>query len=106
MSHFVAAGLTAVVLAYALVRRLARPSLSKIRGPKSSSFVLGRSVLFVCPLHCVEVLQETCWNYFNIRPVKQTLNGKGFMETSFASRLSLEQVQSVTSITLKSNFMS
>ncbi|KAI9568845.1 cytochrome P450 [Boletus coccyginus] len=40
-SGSVAAWLTALVLLCALFRRLARPSLSKIRGPKSSSFLLG-----------------------------------------------------------------
>ena len=61
---------------------------------------------FVYSLHFSDILQETCSSYPNARLVKPTSNGKAFMGTSFASRLSLEQVQSVTSITLKSNFMS
>ena len=47
-SHFSAmiyssavAGLTALILLYALFRRFTRPSLSMIRGPKSPSFFLG-----------------------------------------------------------------
>jgi hypothetical protein len=39
--RFLAAGLTVLALVYALFKRFTRPSLSKIRGPKSSSFVLG-----------------------------------------------------------------
>ncbi|KAG9312334.1 cytochrome P450 [Chiua virens] len=43
LSSFLMAGLTALVFVfvYALFKRLSRPSLSNIRGPKSSSFLLG-----------------------------------------------------------------
>lgn len=50
---FVAAGLTALTLVYALFKRFTRPSLSKIRGPKSSSFALGGSLSFMSTRHIV-----------------------------------------------------
>ena len=49
MSRLVAVGLTAFALAYVFIKRITRPSLTKIRGPKSSSYFLGRSVLLFAP---------------------------------------------------------
>jgi hypothetical protein len=88
ISGFVAASLTALALAYTLLKRFTRLSLSKIRGPKSSSFVLGRS--FEPARHIIDIVQETCSSYSNVRSVKPTSNGNVSMETLFASRLSLE----------------
>jgi hypothetical protein len=104
--RFLAAGLTVLALVYALFKRFTRPSLSKIRGPKSSSFVLGGSLSFMSARHIDNVVQETYSSYSNVRSVKPTLNGKASMGTSFASRPSLGQVQSTTSIVLVSNYVS
>ena len=49
MSRFVVAGLIAVALAYVLIKRLTRPSLTKIRGPRSSSFFLGTTLILFAP---------------------------------------------------------
>ncbi|KAG8220520.1 cytochrome P450 [Butyriboletus roseoflavus] len=43
ISSSVVVGLTALALAYTLLKRYTRPSLSKIQGPKPSSFLLGES---------------------------------------------------------------
>ncbi|KAH0828958.1 cytochrome P450 [Lanmaoa asiatica] len=51
ISGFVTACLGALSLAYVLYKRFTRPSLSKVRGPKSSSFVLGNMLeLFQRPV--------------------------------------------------------
>lgn len=94
VSGFVTTGLVVLAFIYALLNRFTRPSLSKIRGPRSSSFVLGgSSFTLTCHMN-VDVVQAICSSCFNARSVKPILNGKGFMETSFASRPSLVQVQS------------
>ena len=45
VSAFAAVGL--IVIVYVLLKRLTRPSLSNIRGPKSSSFVYGKTRPFL-----------------------------------------------------------
>lgn len=96
---FGAAGLTvALALAYVLIQRLTRPSLSKIRGPKSSSFLLGWSHHSIYLLPYAHIGQETCSSPPEVRQVKWTLNGMVSMGTSFESGLPLEQVHSFTII--------
>lgn len=97
ISGFMVAGMTGLVLVYALLKHSTRSSLSKIRGPKSSSFVLGKSSI-VSPRHIVDAMQETYSSYSNGRSVKPTLNGRASMGTSSVSRLSLGYVQSITSV--------
>ena len=47
LSTPVAAGLVALALVYALLKRYTRPALPKIPGPKPSSFLLGEFLLCV-----------------------------------------------------------
>jgi len=79
---------------------LVRPFFLKKKINRSS--LVGPT--FVSARYIVDIVQATYLSCCNVQSVKPTLNGRASMGTSFASRLSLEQVQSITSVALVSNY--
>lgn len=106
MFGFVAAGSAVIVLAFALLKSFTVCTpLSKIPGPKSSSFLLGMTPSNQGILFHTHAYKETCSSYFSIPSVKPTLNGRPSMEMLFGLRPSLGQVPYITSTVLLADSM-